>query len=83
MDSIGSRSFAVADPVTWNSLHTELRTLDLYAPSFAKRLNLTVIDCNLQRICYALCINICIINIFCIALVLNSEGRKNLKKLLR
>lgn len=36
--SIGSRSFAVAGPVTWNSLPTELRTLNLSVASFAKRL---------------------------------------------
>jgi len=36
--SIGSQSFAVADPVTWNSLPAELRTLELSVQSFAKRL---------------------------------------------
>jgi len=36
--SIGSRSFAVASPVTWNSLPAELRTLELSLLSFAKRL---------------------------------------------
>jgi len=36
--SIGSRSFAVAGPVTWNSLPAELRTFELSVASFAKRL---------------------------------------------
>ena len=36
--AIGRRSFSVCGPVTWNSLPTELRLLELSAASFAKRL---------------------------------------------
>ena len=36
--SIGSRSFTVPGPVTWNSLPAELQTLELSVASFAKRL---------------------------------------------
>jgi len=36
--SIGSRSFAIAGPVTWNNLPAELKTLELSVPSLVKRL---------------------------------------------
>jgi hypothetical protein len=36
--NVGSRSFSVSGPATWNSLPTELRLLELSASSFAKRL---------------------------------------------
>ena len=36
--SVGSRSFSVSGPVTWNSLPTELRLLELSVASFANRL---------------------------------------------
>ena len=36
--SVGSRSFSVSGPATWNSLPTELGSLELSASSFAKRL---------------------------------------------
>ena len=36
--SVGSPSFSVSGPATWNSLPTELPSLELSASSFAKRL---------------------------------------------
>jgi len=42
--SIGNRRFAVASPVTWNSLPTELRTLQLSVPSFVQRLKTYVFN---------------------------------------
>ena len=49
-------SFAVAGPVTWNSLPAALRARSLTVTSVAKRLNnylFNSYDCSLQRICCA------------------------------
>jgi len=47
--SIGSRSFTVAGPVTWNSLPAQSQTLYLSVGLFAKQLKTKVIDYSLLR----------------------------------